>query len=119
MVCPSFQVNHLSQFLLTNRLLPLLTNAGQNKINNFTPRVVTVGSNAASIGKIDYSYVQNSDKLPFLFTRYANSKLMNAMFIKKLSEILKDNGVVAHVVHPGFVASGRFNAHPHADAHKT
>ncbi|KAI8584801.1 hypothetical protein K450DRAFT_267457 [Umbelopsis ramanniana AG] len=100
-----FQVNHLSQFLLTNRLLPLITNAAQNKINNFTPRVVTVGSNAATIGKIDYSYVQNSANLPFLFTRYANSKLMNAMFIKKLSEIVKDNGVVAHVVHPGFVAS--------------
>lgn len=108
MVYPSYQVNHLSQFLLTNRLLPLMTHAAQNKINNFTPRVVTVGSNAATIGKIDYSYVQNSANLPFLFTRYANSKLMNAMFIKKLSEILKDNGVVAHVVHPGFVASGIF-----------
>ncbi|CAO3664173.1 unnamed protein product [Umbelopsis ramanniana] len=100
-----FQVNHLSQFLLTIRLLPLIKYAAQNKINGFTPRVVILGSTAAQFGKVDYTYLQNTDELPFMFNRYANSKLMNAMFARKLGENLKDDGIVAHVVHPGFVAS--------------
>jgi NAD(P)-dependent dehydrogenase (short-subunit alcohol dehydrogenase family) len=102
----SFQVNHLAHFLLTIRLLPLIKYAAQNKVNGFTPRVVIVGSEAARVGKIDYSYLQDSDKLPFFFSRYADSKLMNAMFTKKLAEKIKDDGAVAHVLHPGFVASG-------------
>jgi len=100
-----FQVNHLSQFLLTNRFLPLIKAAAQNKINDFTPRVVSVASNAATIGKVDYTYVDNQDKLPFFFQRYANSKLMNCMFIKKLSEVVRDDGIIAHAVHPGFVST--------------
>jgi NAD(P)-dependent dehydrogenase (short-subunit alcohol dehydrogenase family) len=91
---------------LTIRLLPLIKHAAKNKINGFTPRVVVVGSNAAKNGKIDYSYLQNADKLPFFFNRYANSKLMNAMFVRKLAENVEDDGVVAHVLHPGLVASG-------------
>ncbi|KAI8577603.1 hypothetical protein K450DRAFT_251604 [Umbelopsis ramanniana AG] len=100
-----FQINHLSHFLLTIRLLPLIKYATQNKINGFTPRILIVGSNAAQAGKIDYSYLQNADNIPFIFNRYANSKLMNAMFAKKLGDNLKDDGIVAHVIHPGFVAS--------------
>jgi NAD(P)-dependent dehydrogenase (short-subunit alcohol dehydrogenase family) len=91
---------------LTIRLLPLIKYAAQNKINGFTPRIVIVGSTAAQAGKIDYTYLQNADKVPFIFNRYANSKLMNAVFAKKLGENLKDDGIVAHALHPGFVASG-------------
>ncbi|KAI8577604.1 hypothetical protein K450DRAFT_251607 [Umbelopsis ramanniana AG] len=100
-----FQVNHLAHFLLTIRLLPLIKHAAQNKINGFTPRVVVIGSEGARVGKVDYAYLQDSDKLPFFFNRYANSKLMNAMFAKKLAEKVKEDGIVAHVLHPGFVAS--------------
>ena len=82
--------------------------AAQNKINDFTPRVVSVASAAAKIGKVDYTYVDNQDKLPFFFQRYANSKLMNCMFIKKLSEVVKDDGIIAHAVHPGFVSTGKY-----------
>lgn len=88
------------------RLLPLMKYAAQNKINGFTPRVVILGSTAAQAGNIDYAYLQNADTIPFIFNRYANSKLMNAMFAKKLGENLKDDEIVAHVVHPGIVASG-------------
>ncbi|KAI8577605.1 hypothetical protein K450DRAFT_201111 [Umbelopsis ramanniana AG] len=102
-----FQVNHLSHFFMTVRLLPLIKYASQHKVNDFIPRVVVLGSNAAKVGKIDYDYLQNGDKLPFFFDRYANSKLMNAMFTKKLAEKVKDDGIVAHFVHPGLVASVR------------
>jgi NAD(P)-dependent dehydrogenase (short-subunit alcohol dehydrogenase family) len=87
----------------------LIKAAAQNKINDFTPRVVAVGSSAATIGKIDSAYLEDETKLPFFFTRYANSKLMNSMFIKKLSEVVKDDEIIAHVVHPGFVSSGKSN----------
>ncbi|KAI9281254.1 hypothetical protein BC943DRAFT_330024 [Umbelopsis sp. AD052] len=100
-----FQVNHLSHFLLTIRLLPLIEFAAKNKINDFTPRIVVLGSTAAQFGKIDYTYLQNADNIPQIFNRYANSKLMNGMFAKKLGEKLEDDGIVAHVVHPGYVAS--------------
>ena len=91
---------------MTIRLLPFIKYAAQNKINGFTPRVVILGSDAAKFGKVDYTYLQNTDNMPFIFNRYANSKLMNAMFAKKLGENLKDDGIVSHVVHPGIVASG-------------
>jgi len=94
---------------MTICLLPLIKYAAKNKINGFTPRVVVVSSNAAKNGKIDYTYLQNADKLPFFLNRYSNSKLMNAMFVRKLAENVKDDGVVAHVLHPGLVASGILN----------
>jgi NAD(P)-dependent dehydrogenase (short-subunit alcohol dehydrogenase family) len=91
---------------MTIRLLPLIKHAAQNKVNGFTPRVVILSSTAAQFGKVDYTYLQNTDEIPFMFNRYANSKLMNVMFAKKLGENLKGDGIVSHAVHPGFVDSG-------------
>jgi len=100
-----FQVNHLGPFLLTNRLLPLLRNAAGNKIRDFTPGVVTVASLAAELGVIDYDAIVGKGKWPAFYQRYANSKLMNTMFSKRLAENLQSDGIVAHSLHPGYVAT--------------
>lgn len=101
------QVNHLSQLLLTTQLMPLLKHAAQHKINNFVPRVVVVSSDAGKIGKVNTGYweKQNKEKLPWFFGRYGDTKLAFAMVSKKLADTVESDGVIVHMVHPGYVAS--------------
>ena len=93
----TFQINHLAPFLLTILLLPALEAAAPS-------RIVTVSSRASSYGWIDFDDL-NGNRRFGLMNAYGQSKLANIMMTYALAGRLKDKGVTATAVHPGFVAS--------------
>jgi NAD(P)-dependent dehydrogenase (short-subunit alcohol dehydrogenase family) len=95
----TFQVNHLSHFLLTSELLPVLTQAAG--------RIVTVSSdahfaawNGIRLDDLDFSRGWKP------FRAYAHSKLANIMFTYELARRTAGTRVTANVMHPGAVESG-------------
>jgi len=93
-----FQVNHLSHFLLTNILLDLIKAQDGGRIIN-----VSSVAHWASIGiptDINWEMVRYNGVLA-----YANSKLANVLFSKRLEEKLSDTGVSVYSVHPGGVST--------------
>jgi len=110
-----FQVNHLSHFLLVQRLLPLLRETG--KASGHPSRVVMVSSVAVRMTSLDpfhspdYSSIHSVNR-PFsnCFTewillgahfRYAQSKLANILFAREINKREGDSYVKAAAVHPG------------------
>lgn len=96
----TFQVNHLSHFLLTNLLRAPLAAAG-------SARVITVSSDAHlytafGIRFDDLGYERGWTP----FRAYAHSKLANIMFAYELADRWAGTGVSSNVVHPGPVSSG-------------
>jgi NAD(P)-dependent dehydrogenase (short-subunit alcohol dehydrogenase family) len=96
----TFQVNHLSHFLLTNLLRAPLVAAG-------SARVITVSSDAHlytafGIHFDDLGYERGWTP----FRAYAHSKLANIMFAYELADRWAGTGVSSNAVHPGPVSSG-------------
>jgi NAD(P)-dependent dehydrogenase (short-subunit alcohol dehydrogenase family) len=91
-----FGTNHLGHFALTNLLL-----------EHVTGRVVTLGSQAERMGKIDLDD-PNFEHRDYSRSRsYNQSKLANILFTAELQRRLTaaGSGVLAETAHPGFVAS--------------
>ena len=97
----TFAVNHLAAFLLTNLLLDRLKASAP-------ARVVTVSSNAQSLGKIDFEDLQGERRYSEQ-KAYPQSKLASVMFTYELARRLAGTGVTATVLHPG-VVSTRFGS---------
>lgn len=96
-----FQVNHLSHFLLTLKLLPLLQKADNARVVNVSSMIHAADMNFDDIqGKQNYS--GNS--------AYALSKLYNILFTNKLAREYPDTGVVYNAVHPGVIETKLLNA---------
>lgn len=93
----TFQVNHLSPFLLTDILLPALKAGAPS-------RIVNVASQASNWGRIDFDDL-NAARNFHMWRAYSQSKLANIMFTYELTRRLEGSGVTATAVHPGFVAS--------------
>jgi NAD(P)-dependent dehydrogenase (short-subunit alcohol dehydrogenase family) len=94
----TFALDHMGYFTLTTALLDLLRQSAP-------ARVVTVASEAARVGRIDFGDLQMQRR--YLGVRqYSNAKLMNLMFAFELSRRLQGSGVTSNAVHPGTVASG-------------
>jgi len=91
----TFATNHLAYFLLTNLLLDNLK-ASPNA------RIVSVASQAAMIGKINFNDLQLEKKFSSM-NAYANSKLANIMFTYSLAKRLEGTNVTANCLHPGGV----------------
>jgi NAD(P)-dependent dehydrogenase (short-subunit alcohol dehydrogenase family) len=95
-----FAVNHLSHFVLTLRLLPLLeataAQAGE-------ARIVNLSSDAHKGAKINWNTFGRSGKG---FGAYSQTKLANVYFTYDLARRLEGTGVTVNAVHPGFVATG-------------
>jgi NAD(P)-dependent dehydrogenase (short-subunit alcohol dehydrogenase family) len=88
-------VNHFGPFLLTNLLLP-----------HVTDRVVTVSSGLARLGKIRLDDL-NWDRRRYSPTgAYNQSKLANLLFTLELQRRLGDTGVLAVAAHPGIARTG-------------
>lgn len=88
--------NHLGPFALTNLLL-----------GNITGRVVTLGSQAERMGRIDFDDL-NFESEPYKRSAaYSRSKLANILFTTELQRRLREAGspVLAETAHPGFVAT--------------
>ena len=113
----TFAGNHLGHFLLTNRLLPLLKRAALDQPSGAV-RVVNVSSRGhMACQAIDWDDLQGLQNWQSV-TAYGFAKLANILFAKSLAHRLADNGIVAHALHPGVVASN-FASHgtPELKAH--
>jgi retinol dehydrogenase-12 len=93
----TFAVNHLAPFVLTNRLLPALTSAGE-------ARVVTVSSDVhKQVKSVDWDDLQ-ADKGDFVARKvYDRSKLCNIWFARALAQRVEGTGVTSNALSPGFV----------------
>jgi NAD(P)-dependent dehydrogenase (short-subunit alcohol dehydrogenase family) len=94
----TFALNHVSYFLLTNLLLPVLKTAP-------SARVVSVSSAAHFMGKVDFEDLQ-AERGFNGWKAYNASKLENVMFTFALARRLQGTGVTANCLHPGFVKTG-------------
>jgi NAD(P)-dependent dehydrogenase (short-subunit alcohol dehydrogenase family) len=93
----TFAVNHLAPFLLTNLLLDRL-------VQSAPARVVTVASNAQSMGRIAFDDLQ--DEQSYSGSRaYNQSKLANVMFTYELARRSRATPVTANALHPGLVST--------------
>ena len=86
----TFATNHLSAFVLTTELLPLVK-----------ARIITTASEAHRGGSIDFADLQKGSG----FRAYATSKLENILFTRELARRIAGTGVTANCLHPGVVAS--------------
>jgi len=93
----TFATNHLAYFLLTELLLPMVSEAKAG-------RIVNVASNAHARGKIDFDDLMGERGYSG-FPAYAQSKLANIMFTYELARRLPKH-VTTNSLHPGVVATG-------------
>ncbi|MDW7694166.1 SDR family oxidoreductase [Flammeovirgaceae bacterium SG7u.111] len=92
-----FAINHLSPFLLTNLLLPLLKSTGK-------ARIINTSSIANYKGKIHFTDL-NLKKNYNGLAAYRQSKLANVLFTNGLAERLANTDVTANSLHPGIVST--------------
>lgn len=90
-------VNHLAPFLLTGLLLDLLRESAP-------ARVVVVSSEAHHGARVRWDDLQGERGYNGL-RAYANTKLMNILFVRELARRAAGTGVTANAVHPGVVAT--------------
>ncbi len=93
----TFALNHLASFLLTRLLRDRL-------VASAPARVVTVSSQAQSMGRIDFDDLQGERSYSGQ-RAYSQSKLANVMSTYELARRLEGTGVTANAVHPGVVAT--------------
>jgi NAD(P)-dependent dehydrogenase (short-subunit alcohol dehydrogenase family) len=91
-------VNHLSPFVLIRELEAALRAAAPS-------RIVTVGSSTSDRAKVDPQNLELT-KGWNMVRAYSQSKLAVMMTTFIWAQRLRDGGVTANVVHPGFVGSG-------------
>ena len=91
----TFAINHLAPFLLTSLLLDRLKASADG-------RVVTVSSNAQSMGRIDFDDLQGEHDYSGA-RAYNQSKLANILFTHELARTLQGSSVSANALHPGVV----------------
>ncbi len=97
----NFAVNHLAPFLLTNLLLDLIKNSAP-------ARIITTSSAAHKQSKINFKDIEGKKSWSSIGS-YAQSKLCNILFTKKLSQILENSEVTANCLHPGLVNTSLFD----------
>jgi retinol dehydrogenase 12 len=93
----SFQINHLSHFILTNMLIDTLKKSDD-------PRIINVSSAAHNSGKFDPDNLQSEKEFSYWGT-YSNTKLLNILFSFELADRLKGSGITVNALHPGVVST--------------
>jgi len=92
-----FQVNHLSGFLLTHLLLPILKNAPAARIIN----VSSIGNYKGDIHFHDLNIEKSYSGLK----AYRQSKLANVLFTYELARKLATTKITVNTLHPGVVGT--------------
>ncbi|AEA33432.1 SDR family NAD(P)-dependent oxidoreductase [Hippea maritima] len=90
----TYQVNHLSHFLLTHILL-------QSLIKNSPSKVIVISS-MAHASSVDFKALEQK-RFGYSYSAYSCSKLCNILFAFKFSKMLKDKGVSVNCLHPGVI----------------
>lgn len=93
----TFAVNYLAQFLLTQRLLPLLKKSAPS-------RIINVSSVAHRWGKLRFDDI-NITKRYSALKGYSQSKLAGVMFTYSLAKMLCGTGVTVNAADPGIVGT--------------
>jgi NAD(P)-dependent dehydrogenase (short-subunit alcohol dehydrogenase family) len=94
----TFALNHLSFFLLTGRLLPLLQNSPH-------ARIINVSSDAHRQSKgMNFNDIQFTRRYRS-FAAYAQSKLANLLFTYELASRLEGTNMTVNALHPGLVTT--------------
>jgi retinol dehydrogenase-12 len=91
----TFALNHMSYFVLTTELLPLLEKTPGS-------RVVSTSSGAHAAGSIDLGTIARR-KGSAGWSAYADSKLANILFTRELARRVEGKDVFVGCYHPGFV----------------
>jgi NAD(P)-dependent dehydrogenase (short-subunit alcohol dehydrogenase family) len=104
----TFALNHLSYFVLTNLLLPVLKQSGP-------ARIVNVASDAHKGASINFDDIQFKQKYSG-WKAYQQSKLANILFTYELARRIEGTGVTANTLHPGFVRTSFLEAFNDAPA---
>uniref|UniRef100_A0A8C6V9Y9 Uncharacterized protein n=1 Tax=Naja naja TaxID=35670 RepID=A0A8C6V9Y9_NAJNA len=99
----SFQVNHLSHFLLTHLLLDRL---------KCCARIVIVASIFISLGISTSHHPQAGERVVEVLKSYCNSKLANILHVRELAKWLEGINITCYVVHPGFVQTEIGRSYP-------
>jgi NAD(P)-dependent dehydrogenase (short-subunit alcohol dehydrogenase family) len=99
----TFSVNYLSQFLLTNLLLPVLRTS--------TPaRIVCVSSSSHYGAGTDFD--PKALRRYSIMRAYGQSKLAQILFTHELARRLEGSGVTINCLHPGAVATKMWSRFP-------
>jgi NAD(P)-dependent dehydrogenase (short-subunit alcohol dehydrogenase family) len=104
----TFVTNHLSGFVLTQKLLPALLNAVEtsatekNAANKGAARIVFTSSLGHTHSPLDFSDLGLENGYSTL-KAYGRSKLMNLLTAKEVHRRYGDQGIVASSFHPGAV----------------
>lgn len=100
----TFALNHLSYFLLTDLLLPLLKDTAARCGE---ARVINVSSDAHQMVRSGLNFDDLQNRRRYIgWIAYGQSKLANILFTRELARRLDGSGVTANALHPGAVASG-------------
>jgi retinol dehydrogenase-12 len=95
----AFGTNHLAHFLLTEKLLPLISRSPSG-------RIVLVSSNGHyRAPAIDWEALKRSTRSMTGLPEYFVSKLCNVLYGKELARRLASTSVTTYSLHPGGVAS--------------
>ncbi|MEU7763802.1 SDR family NAD(P)-dependent oxidoreductase [Nocardia sp. NPDC049190] len=100
----TFQVNHLSPFLLTNLLLERLLQS--------RARVVNTASTTYRMARLDLNTINAPTGSFNQLGAYAATKLANILFTRQLARRTADTGLTAVAFHPGAVATHVYDNAP-------
>lgn len=93
----TFAVNHMSYFIVTHKLLPVLMKSSPS-------RIINVSSIAHQNGRIHFDNLQGEKRFEG-YQAYALSKLANILFTVELADKLKGAGVTVNALHPGVIST--------------
>lgn len=100
----NFAVNHLAPFLMTNLLLDIIKKSAP-------ARIISVASTAHKYGKMRFNDLEGKKSWGSMQS-YAQSKLANILFTRRLAKELDGSGVTANCLHPGVVNTQLFSKLP-------
>jgi NAD(P)-dependent dehydrogenase (short-subunit alcohol dehydrogenase family) len=103
----TFQVNHLSPFLLTSLLLETIIKTA-NEVGE--ARIINVSSNAHYNAEIQFDDL-GSQRYYRPMRVYGMSKLANILHAFELDRRLREQGITVNALHPGLVATSMGTNH--------
>lgn len=100
----NFAVNHLAPFLLTNLLIDIIKASAP-------ARIINVSSMIHKQARMKFDDLEGKKRWNRM-QAYAQSKLANILFTKKLARDLKGSGILVNCLHPGVVNTNLFDQMP-------